>query len=64
MSKNKSKILIVMPAYNAAKTIRKTYGDIPKDLNAEVIVVDDASGDKTVEIAKEMGLKTFVILVI
>lgn len=49
-----------MPAYNAAKTIKKTYGDIPKDLNAEVIVVDDASGDKTVKIAQKMGLKTFV----
>lgn len=49
-----------MPAYNAAKTIKKTYNDIPKDLNAEVIVVDDASGDKTVEIAKKMGLKSFV----
>ena len=49
-----------MPAYNAAKTIKKTYSDIPKDLNAEVIVIDDASGDKTAEIAKKMGLKTFV----
>ena len=56
----KSKIVIVMPAYNAAKTIRKTYNDIPKDLNAKIIVVDDASGDKTVEVAKKMGLKTFV----
>lgn len=56
----KNKIVIVMPAYNAAKTIKKTYNDIPKDLNAEVIVVDDASGDKTVEIAKKMGLKSFV----
>lgn len=56
----KSKIVVVMPAYNAARTIKKTYSDIPKDLNAEVIVVDDASGDKTVKIAQKMGLKTFV----
>lgn len=49
-----------MPAYNAARTIKRTYGDIPKDLNAEIIVVDDASGDKTVKIAQKMGLKTFV----
>ena len=65
MSKEKTthtnkRIVIVMPAYNAARTIKKTYGDIPKELNAKVIVVDDASGDKTVDIAKKMGLKTFV----
>ena len=35
----KNKIVIVMPAYNAARTIKKTYGDIPKGLNVEVIVL-------------------------
>ncbi len=54
------KIVIVMPAYNAAKTIKKTFNDIPKNLNAKILVVDDASGDETVKIARKLNLKTFV----
>lgn len=49
-----------MPAYNAEKTIEKTYLDLPKNIVDEVIVVDDCSRDRTVEIAKKMGLKTVV----
>lgn len=49
-----------MPAYNAEKTIEKTYRDLPKQVVDEVIVVDDCSRDRTVEIAKKMGLKTVV----
>jgi glycosyltransferase involved in cell wall biosynthesis len=49
-----------MPAYNAAKTIEKTYREIPLDLVDEVVVTDDASGDTTVEIAKRLGLRTLV----
>ena len=45
-----------MPACNAASTLKKTYDEIPKDIVDEVIVVDDASTDKTVEVAREMGL--------
>lgn len=56
----KTKIIIVMPAYNAEKTLKKTYQDIPKSLKAEVIVVDDDSHDKTVAVAKELKLPTFV----
>lgn len=56
----KKKITVVMPAYNAEKTIKKTYHDIPKGIVSEIIVVDDDSRDKTVEIAKKLGLKTFV----
>ena len=56
----KKNIVVVMPAYNAAKTIKKTFNDIPKHLNAQVIVVDDGSVDTTVGIANKMGLKTFV----
>jgi len=52
-------IVVVMPAYNAAKTIEKTYRDIPQGLATKVIVVDDASSDKTVKIAKRLNLKTF-----
>lgn len=54
------RIVVVMPAYNAAKTIEKTYRDIPKDKVDEVIVVDDDSSDKTVDIAKKLKLPVFV----
>jgi len=54
------KIVVVMPAYNAAKTIEKTYREIPMDLVDEVVVTDDASPDDTVEIAKRLGLHTIV----
>lgn len=50
------KIVIVLPAYNAALTLKKTYQEIPFDLVDEVILVDDNSSDKTIEIAKELGI--------
>lgn len=53
------KIIVIMPAYNAAKTLRKTYLDIPKGVVDHIIVVDDGSSDNTVKIAKKLGLKTF-----
>lgn len=57
MKAKKSPVVIaVMPAYNAAKTIEKTYRDIPKGIVDEVIVVDDASTDETVRVAKKLGL--------
>lgn len=52
----KAKVIVVMPAYNAAKTIAETYKDIPKGVVDEVIVVDDCSSDNTVEVAKKLGL--------
>jgi glycosyltransferase involved in cell wall biosynthesis len=48
-----------MPAYNAAKTLKKTYSDIPKKIVDKIILVDDGSHDKTVALAKKMGIKTF-----
>jgi glycosyltransferase involved in cell wall biosynthesis len=54
------KIVVVMPAYNAAQTIERTYREIPLDLVDEVLVIDDASADATVEIARRLGLRTFV----
>jgi len=48
-----------MPAYNAQKTIKKTFDDLPKDLIQEVILVDDASKDKTVQKAKEIGITVY-----
>jgi len=57
---NGKKVVVVMPAYNAEKTLRKTYGEIPLDVVDEVILVDDASRDRTPEIAREMGIRTIV----
>ena len=60
MTKKRSKkIVVVMPAYNAEKTLEKTYKDIP-DIVSEVLVVDDSSSDKTVKIAKKLKLPVFV----
>lgn len=56
----KPKVIVVMPAYNAEKTIEKTYKEIPEGYVDKVIVVDDASRDRTVEIARKLGLKTIV----
>jgi len=58
--KKGKRVIIVMPAYNAAKTIAKTYREIPKRYYDEVIVVDDASSDETVKVAKELGLPVLV----
>ena len=52
---NNKKIVVVMPAYNAANTIEKTYRELPLDVIDEVILVDDASSDNTTEIAKKLG---------
>lgn len=60
MTKKQEKVIVVMPAYNAEKTLQKTYNDIPKEFIKDVIVVDDVSGDKTVQIAKKLGLTTIV----
>lgn len=57
---NGKKIVVVMPAYNAARTLRQTYAEIPRDVVDEVILVDDASQDRTVAIAKELGIKCLV----
>ena len=54
------KIVVVMPAYNAAKTIERTFLEIPLDLVDEVVVTDDASSDETVDIAKRLGIRTLV----
>ena len=54
------KIVVVMPAYNAAQTIERTYREIPLDLVDEVVVTDDASHDETVAIAHTLGLRTLV----
>jgi glycosyltransferase involved in cell wall biosynthesis len=57
---NGKKIVVIMPAYNAEKTLVQTYNEIPKDIVDSVILTDDASSDRTVEVAKELGIKTLV----
>jgi glycosyltransferase involved in cell wall biosynthesis len=56
------KVVVVMPAYNAAKTLEKTYRDIPARTVDHVILVDDVSKDETIEIAKQLGLEVIVHL--
>lgn len=55
-----SKVIVVMPAYNAAKTLERTYNDIPPSVVDKVILVDDVSQDETVEIAQRLGLKVVI----
>jgi glycosyltransferase involved in cell wall biosynthesis len=59
-SQNNQKIIVVMPAYNAQKTLEKTYNDIPKTEIDEVLVVDDDSKDKTVAIAKKLKIPVYI----
>jgi glycosyltransferase involved in cell wall biosynthesis len=58
----KATVVVVMPAYNAAKTVEKTHGDIPIEIVDKVILVDDASQDDTPEIARQLGLEVIVHL--
>ena len=55
---NGKKIIVIMPAYNAEKTLKQTYDDIYRDFVDEIILVDDYSDDNTVNLAKELGIKT------
>ena len=55
-----AKVVVVMPAYNAGRTLRMTYEELPKDTVNLVILVDDGSTDATLEIARELGLQIFV----
>ena len=54
------KVAVVMPAYNAARTLERTFAEIPMDLVDVVIVTDDASPDDTVAVAERLGLHTLV----
>lgn len=57
---NGNKICVVMPGYNAEQTIQKTFNEIPKDIVDDVILVDDSSTDRTVNIAHDLGIHTVV----
>lgn len=54
------RIAVVLPAYNAAATLEKTYRRIPGEVVDEILLVDDASSDETVSIARRLGIQTFV----
>lgn len=58
---NNKKIIVVLPAYNAAKTLQKTFEEIPFDVVDDVIITDDFSHDDTITIAKEIGIKHIII---
>ena len=58
----KQKVVVVMPAYNAARTLERTYRDIPPNTVDGVILVDDVSKDETVEIARQLGLRVIIHL--
>jgi len=57
---NGKKIIAVLPAYNAALTLKKTYDEIPFDIVDDVVLVDDCSKDNTVEVAKSIGIKNVI----
>ena len=57
---NGKKIVVVMPSYNAARTLARTVDEVPRDIVDEILLVDDASSDETVGLANELGLTVFV----
>ena len=59
---NGKRVTVIMPAYNAEKTLKKTYNEVPNDIVGEVILTDDASQDRTAEVSRELNIKTFVHL--
>lgn len=60
MYKNK-KVVVVLPAYNASKTLEMTYQEIPMDLVDEVILCDDASSDETSKVARKLGIDHVIV---
>ncbi len=57
---NGKKVIVVMPAYNAEKTLEKTYNEIPFEIVDDVILTDDFSKDNTVQKAQELGIKHII----
>lgn len=57
---NNKKIIVILPAYNAAKTLEKTYNEIPFDIVDDVILTDDFSNDDTIAVAKRIGIKHII----
>jgi glycosyltransferase involved in cell wall biosynthesis len=57
---NSKKIIVVLPAYNAGKTLQKTFEEIPFDIVDDVILTDDFSDDETIQVAKKIGIKHII----
>lgn len=57
---NGKKIAVVLPAFNAEKTLERTYGEIPMDIVDDVILTDDKSNDSTLEIARKLGIRHII----
>lgn len=57
---NNQKVVVVLPAYNAALTMGKTIAEIPRDLVDEIVLVDDNSTDNSVEVARSLGIKHII----
>jgi len=60
MIQNK-KLVVVLPAYNAAQTLEQTYREIPFDIVDDVVLTDDASRDNTVQVARDLGIKHIIV---
>lgn len=54
------KIVVVLPAYNAGKTLERTFGEIPFEIVDDVVLVDDKSSDDTVEVGRKLGIKHII----
>ena len=57
---NEKRIAIVLPAYNAERTLEQTYKEIPQEIVDDVLLVDDDSADKTAALAKRLGIRTYI----
>lgn len=57
---NGKTVLVVLPAYNAERTLEKTYREIPPDIVDDILLVDDSSSDQTVALAKKLRIHTFL----
>ena len=60
MPLHEKKVIAVLPAYNAERTLQATYDDIPKEWVDEILLVDDVSRDRTVELSRQLGIRTIV----
>jgi glycosyltransferase involved in cell wall biosynthesis len=58
---HEKKVVVIMPAYHAEKTLEKTYREIPFDVVDDVVLVDDCSDDRTVERARELGINNVLV---
>ncbi len=57
---NRKKVVVVLPAYNAAQTLVRTFNEIPRDIVDEIILVDDASSDETVAVASTLDIQKII----